>query len=322
LTSATSRPGAGLWRHSPLDALHLLIACTQAGATLAIAASWSGLGVPERILGAFVLVVLQTYDILIVSHMWTHSPWFRSPRLNALSSALNSIDLGESAEGYRVSHVRNHHRFNNDRKAADGTTRDSSSTFRRGENGEPEPIASYAGIGALRSLWGALVAGFAVHRLWRVGPDERELIELAGEASLRRIRIDRAVCFAWWVLLVFLSPSFVLLCLLPVWYGALVMVDVQNYYEHHGALPEDRFTNSVSCYHRLYNRLTFNDGYHQEHHLRPAAHWSELPAVCEHFAAELAARPRVVSPVPAWLGFLDRERPMLHRADAASSAAA
>ena len=155
----------------------------------------------------------------------------------------------------------------------------------------------------------------SVHRLWRVGPGESELLELASEGSLRSIRTDRIVCFAWCLLLVSVSWQFVLFCVLPVWYAALVLVDVQNYYEHYGAVPEDRYANSVSCYHRIYNFFTFNDGFHQEHHVRPKAHWRDLPAVREQFRAELDTRGMVVSPVPAWLGLLDRRRPPLQRSD-------
>jgi len=38
-------------------------------------------------------------------------------------------------------------------------------------------------------------------------------------------------------------------------------------------------TDSVSHYGRFYNLVTFNDGYHQEHHLSPATHWSQMPAI-------------------------------------------
>ena len=93
------------------------------------------------------------------------------------------------------------------------------------------------------------------------------------------------------------------------------MVNVQNYYRHYGANPKSRSADAVSHYGQLYNVLTFNDGFHQEHHLNPGAHWSKLPAVRERHRSRLEAQPRIISPVPAMLGFLDRRRPLLHRAD-------
>ena len=43
-------------------------------------------------------------------------------------------------------------------------------------------------------------------------------------------------------------------------------------------------TNAVSCYGRLYNAVTFNNGYHQEHHLRPAVHWTKIAALKKEMA--------------------------------------
>lgn len=109
------------------------------------------------------------------------------------------------------------------------------------------------------------------------------------------------------------SWKWVMLCYLPAFYIALSLVNIQNYYEHYGAKPEDRYADSVSYYGRLYNLLTFNDGYHQEHHLRPQAHWSTMPIVRREHRDKLDETQRVVSPVPAILGFLHRKRPQLHR---------
>src|SRR6185312_2981387 len=54
---------------------------------------------------------------------------------------------------------------------------------------------------------------------------------------------------------------------------------------------------TTSHYGWLYNRLFFNDGYHVEHHRRPAASWRDLPSL---------GRPDTVSSRwPAVLRWLD-----------------
>jgi fatty acid desaturase len=81
---------------------------------------------------------------------------------------------------------------------------------------------------------------------------------------------------------------------------------MENYYEHFGATPENSFANSVSHYGRIYNLVFFNEGYHQEHHLRPQAHWTKRPHVHEEFKEALRQSDRHVSAFPPLLGFLER----------------
>jgi hypothetical protein len=50
----------------------------------------------------------------------------------------------------------------------------------------------------------------------------------------------------------------------------LGLCQLQGFFEHEAG--------TVSHRGALYNFLFFNDGYHVEHHLRPWAHWRELPA--------------------------------------------
>jgi fatty acid desaturase len=110
-----------------------------------------------------------------------------------------------------------------------------------------------------------------------------------------------------------ISWKWFLLCYLPAFFVSLALVNVQNYYEHYGALPESTYANSVSYYGRVYNLLTFNDGYHQEHHLRPLTHWTQMPKVRDACGFKLNEVERIVSPVPALLGAFHRNRKQLHR---------
>ena len=59
--------------------------------------------------------------------------------------------------------------------------------------------------------------------------------------------------------------------------------------------------------------MTFNDGYHQEHHLRPLAHWTQMPRVRIDYGDKLDQVERIISPVPAMLGAFHRNRQLLHR---------
>jgi fatty acid desaturase len=111
----------------------------------------------------------------------------------------------------------------------------------------------------------------------------------------------------------YISWKWTLFVYLPAFYLSLALINVQNYYEHYGAAPGNRLTDSVSYYGRVYNLLTFNDGYHQEHHLRPQSHWAKMPEVRSKYRSDLDHVERIVSPVPAILGVFHRNRKQLHR---------
>lgn len=308
-----------LWKNSPLDAVMLGLSLTQAALMFTLATRWEEASVVERAGGFVLLVFMITYNIIIISHLFTHTPWFGPRVLNALASMLNSMNIGQSAQAYQLTHVRNHHRYNNDRKGPDRHTRDISSTYEDGQDGEHDSVWHFAFVGAAHTFRNTVRNVLAVWRLWGVGPQETVLRKLAAKDSgrhareLRQVQLDRMAHVVALVVFAALSWRWTLLCYLPAFYLALAFVNVQNYFEHYGAAPERRDTDSVSYYGRLYNLLAFNDGYHQEHHLRPQTHWSRMPEVRRDHADALNNVQRVISPVPAILGFLDRKRPLLHK---------
>jgi fatty acid desaturase len=308
-----------IWKKTRWDALLLAFSVAQLAATLWLAASWAHASALERVGGFALLVFMMTYNIIVVSHLFTHVAWFTSPLLNGLASMLNSISVGQSVQVYEFTHVRNHHRYNNDAQGEGGGTGDTSSTYRYGREGEHAPLLPYAFGGALSSLADLGRELLAASRLWRVGAHEERLLALAARGpgrrarELRQVQLDRMAHCVALAAFALISWSWALECYLPAFYLSLALVNVQNYYRHYGARPGDRVADSVSYYGRLYNLLTFNDGFHQEHHLSPGAHWSRMPAVRARHREELDSSDRIVSPVPAMVGFLHRDRPLLHR---------
>lgn len=307
-----------IWKYSSLDVIMLGLSVGQFVTTLLLAKFWDEASLIFRVVSFMLLVAMMVYNIIVVSHLFTHTPWFRSPWLNRLASMLNTINIGQSVQAYELTHVRNHHRYNNDQPRSDGKTLDLSSTFRDGTDGQHASLFRYAFPGALNTLVSIGGALFSVTRLWRVGAHEHELLNLAAKSAakraweLRQVQLDRLAHFLALGGFVAISWKWVLFCYLPAFYLSLALVNIHNYYEHYGAAPEDRYANSISYYGSIYNLLTFNDGYHQEHHLRPLAHWKQMPLVRREYADKLA-RERIISPVPAILGALHRSRPLLHR---------
>jgi hypothetical protein len=87
--------------------------------------------------------------------------------------------------------------------------------------------------------------------------------------DLKLAPLDFGGVIALWGALLVLAPGFVLTVYLPGFLIGLGLCYLQGHYEH--------ARGTVSHYGWLYNFLLFNDGYHIEHHARPAAKWRELP---------------------------------------------
>src|SRR5215213_8978783 len=308
-----------IWKYSHWDFMMLGLSIAQFVVTLFLAIRWAEWSTFGRIASVMILTAMIVYNIIVVSHLFTHTHWFNSPLLNGLVSVFNSANIGQSVQAYQLTHVRNHHRYNNDRKGPDGKTKDATSTFRDSAGDEHVGVFRYAVFGAVETLFSITRALLSVTRLWRVGAHEQALLGLAAKTptrrarELRQIQLDRMAHFMAIGLFLAISWKWFLVCYLPAFFLSLALVNIQNYYEHYGALPENTYANSVSYYGRIYNLLTFNDGYHQEHHLRPLTHWTQMPRVRQECGNKLDSVERIVSPVPALLGAFHRNRKQLHR---------
>jgi fatty acid desaturase len=296
-----------IWKNSALDAMHLVFILVQFVAMLWMAHRWERFSLLSQVGSVALLAGMMWYNIVVIAHLFTHVPWFQAAWANDMISMFNSINIGHSMQSYRLKHVRNHHVFQNDLEG-----QDISSTYVVGVDGRHVhvPAFGYAFGGAYLDMVSIIKTHLLFIRLWSVGADETLLRELAVQTEprrsheLRQIQRDRIANFLGLVLLSLVSWKWTLACYVPALLIAVMFMSFQNYFEHYGATPGDRFANAVSYYGRLYNLLAFNDGYHQEHHLRPQAHWSTLPAVRVRYGKALDEAARVISSVPAVVGFL------------------
>jgi fatty acid desaturase len=272
-----------VWRHCRRDAILLTVSAAQLGLNIWLAATWAERGWLE-LAGLWPLgVLLFWYNAVVVTHNFIHTPWFTSEAANRVYAALDSINLGVPLTLCRHHHL-NHHRYGNDRRGADGRTRDHSSTYRFGKNGAPEGALGYGLLALFRG--GTVEAWQAARRAGQRG-------RLGGELAVGALGLAGYLALSW---------EFVICFFVPVFYGGSVLGILNNYYQHAGAEPGTRTANCVSYYGRLYNRLCFNEGYHQEHHLRPGLHWTRRPEL----RRTLPDAGRFISPVPPPLGFLAR----------------
>jgi fatty acid desaturase len=270
-----------LWRYSPRDALLLAVSAVQFGLNLWLAITWDQRSRLELLWLSPAAVLLFWYNAVVVTHNFVHTPWFRSKAANRIYAVVDSINLGVPFTLCRFHHL-NHHRYGNDRRNAAGLTRDHSSTYRFGRDGELEGAFTYGLLGLFRG---------GTAEAWRQAAQSGQSRRLAGEVAACGLGLAGYAA---------LSCHYVLLFYIPVFYAGSFLGILTNYYQHAGASPGSRRANAVSHYGRIYNWLCCNEGYHQEHHLRPGLHWTRRPETGE----ALPRHGRAVSPVPPPLGFL------------------
>jgi fatty acid desaturase len=261
-----------VFAHSIKDAWLVSLALTELALIVGVAVTFDRLPGWGVIVAAALAIFLNCTNFQCIAHNFVHTPFFARDGLRCTFSVFNSLILGLPQTLYRYHHL-NHHAYNNDAPdPVTGTTRDLSSTYRFSRRpGRPESLVTYALLGPLRGDVGALYAEAGRHR----------------ETGLVWAEVTALVGFS--AALIVFQPLFAAF-LLPTWYLGHVAAYAENYLEHHGAIPGNRLTDSVSSYGRAYNLIWFNNGYHQEHHYRPQVHWSRVPALRAEMLPESARR--------------------------------
>jgi fatty acid desaturase len=152
------------------------------------------------------------------------------------------------------------------------------------------------GVKYLVLLW--LLRRWPIEKVARTAaPGNAQIAESLADAlkdpgTLLSAKLDIAAWLLFRVGLCIVSLEFFVFYFIPVSYVVGTIRGADNYFQHWGATdPTDSTRDSVSCYGLLYNLLTFNLGYHQEHHYRPGVHWLKL----RRTRAELPTDRRIVA---------------------------
>jgi fatty acid desaturase len=262
------------------------IATAQFAAMTAWAVRFETLSLATNIALFVALSYVFYYNPIVVTHNFLHTPFFRRKWLNRAFPVLNSANLFLPQVLYKYHHLI-HHQYAND-PIRNGTTLDPSSTFRYGKDGRQEGFFSYSALG-----------------LFRDGTSHayREAIE-HGQRSQFWMELAAIVVTA--VLWLAIDWRWFLLAFAPTFYAGWFLALLENYYEHHRAAdPGNRLADSVSYYGRWYNAMMFNEGYHQEHHLKPHLHWTRRPQVHAEWKGKFQDAGAYEARKPPLLGFLD-----------------
>ena len=284
-------PPRRLFRYSAYDALPALCAIGHVALLIGTFALFHRL--PTWLLGAALCLIVFNYcwNVQSISHNFIHNAFFTSAWLNRAFSLLESVAIGVPQTIYYHYHL-NHHWGDNDAKGPDGTTKDWGSTYRHGKGNHPEPFWSYCLRGFFR-----FELGPCFRMIWRNG--RKHVLLLAAESLVLGL---------FWLSMLLLDWRYLVCFYLPSYYLGWVLTYAHTYVLHYGAQPGNSYAYSVSSYHRLYNAIFFRNGYHQEHHWDPKAHWTTMARVKQEILAHMIANrtrmlrgPHITLFVEEWL---------------------
>jgi fatty acid desaturase len=264
----------------------VLIATAQVAAMTAWAVRFDTLSWAANVALFVALSYAFYYNPIVVTHNFLHTPFFRRRWLNRAFPVLNSANLFLPQVLYKYHHLI-HHQYAND-PIRNGTTQDPSSTFRYGRGGQQEGFFRYSALGLFRD---------GTSRAYReaVGHGQRSQFWMELTAIVATAALWIAIDWRWF-----------LLAFAPTFYCGWFLALLENYYEHHHATdPGSRLADSVSYYGRWYNAMMFNEGYHQEHHLKPHLHWTRRPQVHVEWSEKFRDAGAYEARKPPLLGFLD-----------------
>jgi fatty acid desaturase len=230
-----------------------------------------------------------SWNINGISHNFIHNRYFNSAALNRLVSILISVDCCFSQVIYDYIH-RRHHIGNSDKPGESGDTIDWISIYRHGHDGHAENILKY--------VFGSFFREEPMNAYREIKKSNpREARWGLFEMGLTGVMLVGGFFLNWKFMLFFL----------PCWYLGHSLSYLNGYFEHFGGNPDVPMAWGVSSYHKLYNLVWFNNGYHAEHHYRPRAHWTKMKELKDQIEDEQRqVGVRVIKP-PHAFGFLDPE---------------
>jgi fatty acid desaturase len=218
---------------------------------------------------AFVLIGDSNYLL----HLHIHRPFSRRPPLNIILDLSLGAVTGMTSSNWRIQHLYGHHRG-----------------FDLPYRGGRTILKAYSAVRAVAFSATAIWETFAspIAESFRKGM----LANIRTPISYRWAFFEQLLLLAFVAVLTILQPRTVLIYLLP-WYILTQFitryVDYLNHYgcDEHSENPYLRANNSLS---RWFNLTTHNFGYHTAHHIRPSAHWTELPAIHAGIANRIPER--------------------------------
>lgn len=232
---------------------------------------------PVMILCVSILLLPARLSVLAYSHNHIHVATFRSPALNRILELMMFLQTGVSPFSSTLNHIYGHHiEYPN-------PERDNLTWVR------PDGRAMGPHEFAFRKMLSHYPSCV------KFGRTRRKILRRFYAYIALSLLIIVAL-FIWKplaTLILFLIPMIMMLYILKL--------SASN---HHRGLDYDgKYSGTRTRTGRLYNKFTWNAGYHMAHHLKMGLHWSQLPAfhdsISEHIPAKNINETWAVDPIPS-----------------------
>jgi fatty acid desaturase len=209
-------------------------------------------------IAAFLLIGKTNYLL----HLHIHRPFSRNPALNLVLDLCMGAVSGMVSSNWRIQHLYGHHRGTDVLYRGDRGIHEDYSTIR---------AVTFSAVAPWQTFYAPIVEAF------RKGI----LRDIKTPISYRWAFCEQLLLLLTVAVLIGWQPRLALTYLLPWYFVTHFITRYVDYLNHYGCDETDEnpyvhANNSLSWW---FNFTTHNFGYHAAHHLRPGAHWTELPAI-------------------------------------------
>lgn len=200
-------------------------------------------------------LVLAVFVLYAIKHNHLHHSMFRRRWQNRLFEHISNVFTGTTFSSLKIVHLANHHHEQN----------------KLNDWGHTKPFEDANRLaGMLR---------YAVVTPYRYVAGKKHWAKLNSNKSFKKqAREESIVLVGTYLLLLAINPwATLLFLLLPNLLGQFVLISF-NFLQHSGCDAESPYNHSRNFTGKWLNLITFNNGYHTAHHIKPHLHWSAYPA--------------------------------------------
>lgn len=220
-----------------------------------------------------ILLFALVGDTNYILHLHIHRPFLKNRVLNLILDICMGLSTGMMASNWRIQHLYGHHLGHD-------------YAFRYEDGWE---LQQYSPAGAILFSLRSMFPTFAgpIAEAFNRGVRKNDTSPI----SYRWAFVDQAILLAVFGFLAIANWRLAVQYLLPWYFVTYFISRYVDYLNHYGCNNDTRdvYSSSNNSLSRSFNMTTHNFGYHTAHHLRPGAHWTELPEIHERIKEKIPA---------------------------------